>query len=472
MNRFTPSQNAVRIVLALFVAATIGAAYLSYRAVRDLVFAWRVAGEQQVGGFEPRVSAAPADSGGEKKPGVALDATAPLQGPNGPPAAVWDGSSRVTGLVMGVDHRDWLEGGGPPRTDTMLVVSLDPAAQTLGMLSLPRDLWVAIPGYDYGKINTAYPLGEIYEEPGGGPGLALATVEQFLGIDIDFYAQLDFNAFVQLIDEIGGLEINVPAEITVDPVGGGNHLTLSPGWQTLDGAATLAYVRARNTTGGDFDRAQRQQQALLAARQQIVSLDLIPVLITKAPILYQEIAAGVQSNLSLEQVIRMGLALQQIPSGNIQRGAIGAEYVTFGKSPEGQDILKPIPDKIRLLRDDIFAASRAVNPVIQQKTLNELIREEAAQVALLNGTQTPGLAARTAEYLTLKGIVIGDILDADDLYPNTTVIDYTGNPYTLQFLVDLMKIQPNRIFHSYDPESAVDLAINLGKDWAESGLLP
>ena len=88
---------------------------------------------------------------------------------------------------------------------------MDAATNTAGILSLPRDLWVNIPGYGYGKINTAYYLGDAYDEPGGGPGLAIATVEDFLGVPINYYAQIDFSAFERFIDEIGGIEIEVPA---------------------------------------------------------------------------------------------------------------------------------------------------------------------------------------------------------------------------------------------------------------------
>jgi LCP family protein required for cell wall assembly len=128
---------------------------------------------------------------------------------------------------MGLDLRDW-EGGGPSRTDTMLLYTLDPVTHSAGMLSIPRDLWVNIPGFEYGKINTAYYLGEAYDTPGGGPGLAIETVEELLGIPINYYGEVDFDAFVRLVDEIGGIEINVPEEISVDPLGPHNTVTLDP----------------------------------------------------------------------------------------------------------------------------------------------------------------------------------------------------------------------------------------------------
>jgi LCP family protein required for cell wall assembly len=88
------------------------------------------------------------------------------------------------------------------------------------------------------------------------------TVEELLGVPIDYYAQIDFSAFVRFIDEIGGVKIDVPEKIVVDPLGDNNSKTLKPGRQTLPGDLALAYARARKTEGGDFDRAQRQQQVI------------------------------------------------------------------------------------------------------------------------------------------------------------------------------------------------------------------
>jgi LCP family protein required for cell wall assembly len=171
-----------------------------------------------------------------------VNITTPLQGENGPQPIPWDGANRVTMLVMGLDYRDW-EGEGPSRTDTMMLLTLDPVSRTAGMLSIPRDLWVNIPGFDYGKINTAYYLGELYDIEGGGPGLALQTVEELLGVDINYYAQVDFSAFENFIDEVGGIDVEVPFEITVDPIGPHNTVTLAEGTQHLDGATALAYAR-------------------------------------------------------------------------------------------------------------------------------------------------------------------------------------------------------------------------------------
>jgi LCP family protein required for cell wall assembly len=384
----------------------------------------------------------------------------------------WDGASRVNLLVMGLDYRDWETGEGAPRTDTMILLSVDPISKTAGMLSIPRDLWVNIPGFEPNRINTAYRLGEIYKLPGGGPGLAMKTVEGLLGLKIDFYAQIDFSAFERFIDEIGGIKVDVPAKIKVDPLGDDNTRVLKPGVQVLPGNLALAYARARNTEGGDFDRAQRQQQVIFGIRNRIVSSNALPTLITRAPTIYEEISSGIHSNLTLEQAIKLAWLAQQIPDENIKRGIIGTDQVTLNKSPEGDDVLKPRPEQIRLLRDEVFTASGPVSPVAANADPQEIMKSESAKISVLNGANTPGLAARTQEFLANEGADIVETGDAPEAHTYTTLIDYTGNPYTVKYLLDLMNISSTRFYLRYDPTSQSDIVILLGYDWANNNTMP
>jgi polyisoprenyl-teichoic acid--peptidoglycan teichoic acid transferase len=282
-----------------------------------------------------------------------INSEIPLQSENGPAPLPWDGANRVTVLLMGLDYRDW-EGGGPSRTDTMMLLTMDPVSRTAGILSIPRDLWVNIPGFDYGKINTAYYLGELYDQPGGGPALAIKTVEELLGIDINYYAQIDFSAFERFIDEIGGVDVEVPYELTVDPIGPGNTVTLRQGIQHLDGATALAYARNRDTYGADFDRADRQQQVVFGIRDQVLSLDSLTGLLANAPTIYNNLRNGIHTNLSLKETISLAWTASQVPRENIKRGLIGPNEVTMSMSPDGMDILLPDMDAVRIVRDDVL----------------------------------------------------------------------------------------------------------------------
>src|SRR6266496_5178883 len=159
--------------------------------------------------------------------------------------AAWDGASRITVLIIGLDYRDYLANDGPPRSDTMILLTIDPLTKTAGMLSIPRDMWVNIPGFGYSRINTAYSSGEGSKLPGGGPELARKTVEQFIGVPIQYYAQVDFNTFVEFIDLIGGIDIDNDQELRLDPVGSGKDkfkITCC-GIRKLNGERALAYVR-------------------------------------------------------------------------------------------------------------------------------------------------------------------------------------------------------------------------------------
>jgi LCP family protein required for cell wall assembly len=356
----------------------------------------------------------------------------------------------------------------------MILFTIDPLNRTAGMLSIPRDLWVNIPGgFEYGRINTAYQLGEAYTLPGGGPGLAVDTVEELLGVPIDYYAQIDFGAFIRFIDEIHGVKVNIPEKMKVDPLGDDNTKWLKPGVQVLPGDLALAYVRVRKTEGADFDRSQRQQEVVLAIRNRILDAEMLPTLIQKAPILYNELSAGVYTNLSLDQAIRLAWLASQIPQESIKSGVIGSEQINFASSPDGtQEVLKPLTEKIRLLRDEIFTATGPASPVAANMEPVELMKAEGARVAVLNASYTPGLAARTTEYLLSLGVNVTQTDNSEKLSTYTEITSHTGKPYTVKFLVDLMQINPLRIRHFFDPTSPVDIVITLGDDWANNNPMP
>jgi LCP family protein required for cell wall assembly len=392
---------------------------------------------------------------------------------NVPGLAQWDGASQVNILLLGLDYRDWEAGSGPSRSDTMILLTLDPLTQSAGMLSIPRDLWVAIPGFKHGKINTAYFLGDAYKLPGGGPALAIKTVEEFLGVPIHYFAQVDFGAFVRFIDEIGGVKIDVPEKITVDLLGSGSKTkkTLQPGVQLLPGEWALAYARARYTQGGDFDRARRQQQVILGIRNRVLELNMLPELIAKAPVLYQELASGVHTNLTLDQMLKLAAMAQQVPEDRIQRGVLDTNYVQFGQSPDGLSILIPIPDKIHTLRDQIFVSAGNLGPEAPGTPVEQM-QAESARLAVLNGSGVSGLAERTANYLKQQGANVAQTGDAGQSYAATRLVDHTGSPYALKYLAELFKVSPDRIQIQPDFNAGVDVEVILGSDWAQSNPLP
>jgi hypothetical protein len=181
------------------------------------------------------------------------------------------------------------------------------------------------------------------------------------------------------------------------------------------------------------------------------------------------LASGIHTNLSLEEATKLAVLASQVPEENIRQGVVGADYVVFGRSPDNLSILIPIPDKIHVLRDEIFASSGALSP-LTAGSAQEKMQAENARVSIQNGTQSSELSARSGDYLKSLGVNVVGAVDAAESASLTTIIDHTGKPYVLKYLVDLMKISPFKIVSDYNPNSPVDVEVILGNDWAASNI--
>jgi len=473
------------IMLIVFGVVALATLVVAFFWARSFFGSWTLT---DLGSGAPAISNPSASGGDPAAPGgeVQIDASQPLQSSgNAPKSEPWDGNSRVTILLLGLDYRDCdIEGfdecdqQGAARSDSMMLVTVDPLSKTVGMLSIPRDLWVQIPGYDYGKINTAYFLGEANKMPEGGPGLAMDTVEQFIGVPVQYYGLVDFRTFERLIDEIGGIKIRPTERIKLDPVGPIEPFWLDPGTYLVDGPTALSYARNRKTEGGDTDRSNRQQEVILAVRERILQLDQMPSLISKAPRLYSEIQSGIRTNLTLEQIIQLGMLAMGIPEENIKRGVIGPPYqIEYGTSPDGQSIAIAVPDQIRILRDEIFSANGPVGPgaavVAPDADPLTLAKEEQARLVVKNGSLTEGVAGRTGEYLRQQGLNITGEGNADQQYSVAVIIDYSGKPYTVKYLTEMCGGSDFvRVISRYDPNATVDVEFIVGTSFAGSNPLP
>jgi LCP family protein required for cell wall assembly len=170
-------------------------------------------------------------------------------------------------LVLGCDrHPD--DSGEDTRSDTLILVHADPDENYLSMLSLPRDLRVEIPGHGEDKLNAAYAL--------GGEELAIQTVEQLTNIDITEYVEVDFHAFSDMTDALGGVYVDVDRRYYNDDADSDYELIkISPGYQRLNGDDALDYVRFRHDLNYDFGRMDRQQRFLTALREQAMGWNLV-----------------------------------------------------------------------------------------------------------------------------------------------------------------------------------------------------
>lgn len=393
----------------------------------------------------------------------------------------WDGASRVTIIIIGLDYRDWEAGEGAPRSDTMMLLTIDPVTKTFGMLSVPRDMWVNIPGFGYSKINNAYAFGEEYHLPGGGPELARKTVENFLGVEIQYYAQVDFTTFEQMIDTIGGVCLDVTEDMFVGRTYM-HRVKLKRGYQCLDGKTTLGYARNRSTEDGDVDRASRQQQVIMAIGEKIMAPANFVKLVGEAPTLYNELSAGINTNLSFNDAMRLGVLVKDFKLDGLQKGVIDYTMMQDGTyNFNGQElaVLRPFPDKIRELTDKVFGGG-TMKP-LASGTLEENMRAEAARIVIVNGSGIEGYASKTSDYLKSIGInVIGFGNEAD--YPDnyaypypyrSVLVIHTGKPYAMQYLKTLLRVDSaNQVVFDFDPTAAGDIVIALGQDMGTINPIP
>jgi len=384
----------------------------------------------------------------------------------GKPLPRWEGTERVNVVVMGIDEREHEQ--GPWRTDTMLVLTIDPVTMSGGMLSIPRDLWVPIPGFEEGRINTAHYLGDIYDYPGGGPALAAKTLQYNLGVPIHHYARLNFTAFEQMVDLIGGIDVYVEEEIEdsayPDEAYGYDPLYIAAGWQHFNGEMALKYARTRHSAGGDFDRAKRQQQVLLAVFEQVTRLELLPQLASRAPELWEMLEGSVVTDLTLEQVIALAKLASEVDPEDIRYVVIDEHYTQFWATPDEQQVLIPVRDRIRELRDYIFTTDAPLPQQADDPAAR--LEAEAATVEVLNGTTTAGLAAFTTDYLQRQGLQVAHTDNADRSdYAESLIIVYTGKTYTAEYVARLLSLPLTAVVHGADSNAEYDISIIVGSDY-------
>ena len=326
-----------------------------------------------------------------------------------PVVAAPTAKDRITILLLGIDQRE-SEAGQPTRTDTMILLTIDPVGKTMGMLTIPRDLWVPIPGLSKpldDRINTAHFYGDLYKYPGGGPVLAKKTVQYNLGIPVNYYVRVDFKGFEKIVDALGGVNINVDKAIRDDQYPDGDYgvisLYIPAGPQHMDGQTALQFVRTRHADS-DFGRTRRQLQFLLAMRDQALKLNILP----KVPGLISQFRDSVKTDLSASEILSLARIASQIDSDHIIARSIDETMTSGWVTPQGGDVLIPKRDAIKAVVDEIFgaAAQPTAQPAlpsptpttqptpVQNAQTRSLLVSEGARIEVLNGTTTKGIAGR------------------------------------------------------------------------------
>ncbi len=366
-------------------------------------------------------------------------------------------------LLLGTDERP--DEGGPARTDTMILVSINPEDQTLGMLSMPRDLWVPIPGQNIStKINTAYGLGEAQGYQGGGAQLAKDTVSSFIGRPVDYFVRVNFDGFREIIDLIGGIDIEVASTIhdeeypTADY--GVETFHLDAGMHHLDGETALKYARTRHTDD-DYNRARRQQEIIRAVADKVLSAGMISQLLPRVP----QLLMTMQNSIETDIPIPVGLDLANLVGGSslreVRQLVLDSQYGEETYSSEGAWILLPDRARVRVALDRFFGATPS--------TSTAAASADALRIEVLNGTTQPGIATSTAEQLEAQGWHVVSVNDADRSdYQQTIIINYAAPAALVQRLSsDLGLTASDATFSGLDRTSPIDIRIVVGQDLLE-----
>jgi len=188
--------------------------------------------------------------------------------------------------------------------------------------------------------------------------LAVQTVQYNMGIRINDYVVVEFGTVIGAVDTVGGVDIDVPAPINdpeyPDMNFGYSPLHIPAGHIHMDGTLALKYARSRHESS-DLDRAKRQQQVILAIRDKVLSLNMAPQLITQAPAIWSQLNSGIHTDLTLEQLIQLGLYAKDVPKENVHQGVVDYGYVT-SQVWQGMDILVPNRAAIGPLMVKVFGA--------------------------------------------------------------------------------------------------------------------
>jgi LCP family protein required for cell wall assembly len=267
--------------------------------------------------------------------------------------ALWQWTAtlpRTNILILGLDRRP--NEGYVARSDTMILMTVYPPGPRVALLSIPRDLYVDVPGYGKDRINTAHFWGE-NATPGGGPALAKWTVAQDLGVPLNRYVRLDFAAFRAIVDAVGGIDLVVEEPIVDNAYPtddyGIMYVQIPAGPQHMDGETALRYARSRHGSS-DFDRAARQQQIVVALARRLLD----PAVWPRLPLVYATIADNVDTDLALWDVLLLAPTLCRVGVEGIERHAITREMTEPWTTPSGGAVLLPRWDAIRTLVENVF----------------------------------------------------------------------------------------------------------------------
>ena len=331
------------------------------------------------------------------------------------------GRQQVTILVMGVDNI------GHGLADTLLVGSIQPFTRRLAVLSIPRDSRVEIPGHGTNRINSAHQF--------GGAELTKQTVERLLGLPIDYYVEIGVSGLAELVDAIGGVEIEVTHRMRYHDRRGHLSIDLEPGRQHLDGEQAVGFVRFRNDRRGDLGRVERQQLFLRQVARQLFQGENL----ARLPALARAFVNTVHTNLSVSDL----LALKGIARG-LEVDTIPMIYLTGEPVRVGG------------------ASMLQLDGELTQNLVNQFRFAVEPRVEVLNGTEIEGLASSAAERLRRAGVPVFSTGNTSRYNGNSRVIDHIGRADRAREIARLLSCK--RVIRGQPGLNEADITVILGPD--------
>lgn len=467
------SPLVVLVGILVTMVATVGAALFTYTNVRQIVIDSLVElpAPPQFN-TTPQPTALPLVNATAAPTQTANAGVPATVNPNVTPTlATWTDPKRFTILLLGIDQRTGEK--GPFRTDTIMVLSLDPVRKTASMLSIPRDIYLTIP-YNTGvidRINNANVIGDLHEYPGGGgPKLAERTVEQLLGIQIDRYVVVNFDAFTKVLDTIGPITVCPPTRIFDDHYPayvGDDYITVEfkAGCQEVDATRALEYARVRHNAGDDMGRAQRQQEVIKAVKDRAKTLGGLSKLIGQALPLWNSIKDNIKTDLTFDEILQLAQLAQDIKDIRSDVMTIktkdGGQLIPT-KLITGEEVLSPVYEDLHQLVVRLFDAGRSA-------PANADPRATGTHLAVLNGAGIDGLGKSTADKLTNLGFDVVQIKNADALgsYAKSEIHVYGADKMdSARYLAQILGASDPTIVQESNGAAGVDIELIVGKDLA------
>ncbi len=373
------------------------------------------------------------------------------------PMLIQTADDSITFLLIGTDTST----NKAFRTDTLIIVNIQPEHEIVTMISIPRDLFVYIPGWTMSRINTAWGHGQSIGYPGGGAGLLKDTILYNLGVEIDHIALVDFDGFRQIVNTLGGIDIPLVCSYQdwhiIDPNKDAQDednwelYTVGPGVVHMDGDLALWYARSR-LRSSDFDRGRRQQEVLRAIFERGLSLNIIP----QVPQLFTEMQDAVITDIGPGDLPTFIPLVSDLRSSQIRSYFISTNMATSWRTPQGGSVQLPNGTAIQAM------LAEALSPPDELEEVNL-----ATMVEIWNGTNHQNWDVLAAERLHYGGLETQIALAEQRNTTATQLVVLTPNPDEAQTnaLLNLLGLSDTAVEFDPNPKAHFAYRLILGNDY-------